>query len=207
MVRQPNKKIYLYGRLSHEDELAGDSNSIINQRKILTKYVEENGFTPYEFIYDDGYSGADFERPAFSRMIEDVEAGNVSTIGLLLRLRNIVGFKKRITMQFKDLNSQMDSLIQQLTPQIIAELKSLCDAEPKGMLNVSANFQERTREGSELDQYIGVATSKMVSNDYDILYVAASIWAIFKVVGAFPDAIQDTWLKYTLNGFQHQDTN
>ena len=81
MNRQPNNKInYLYGRLSHEDELVGDSNSIINQRKILTKYAEDNGFTPYEFIYDDGYSGADFERPSFSRMIEDVEAGNVSTI-------------------------------------------------------------------------------------------------------------------------------
>ena len=81
MNRQPNNKInYLYGRLSHEDELAGDSNSIINQRKILTKYAEDNGFTPYEFIYDDGFSGADFERPSFSRMIEDVEAGSVSTI-------------------------------------------------------------------------------------------------------------------------------
>jgi len=81
MLRQPQEKInYLYGRLSHEDELAGDSNSIINQRKILERYAEENGFTPFEFIYDDGFSGADFERPAFSRMIEDVEAGKVSTV-------------------------------------------------------------------------------------------------------------------------------
>ncbi len=80
MLRQPEKKIYLYGRLSHEDELQGDSNSIINQRKILAKYAEDNGFTPYEFIYDDGYSGAVFDRPAFSEMIEEVEAGKVSTI-------------------------------------------------------------------------------------------------------------------------------
>ncbi|AOT71302.1 recombinase family protein [Geosporobacter ferrireducens] len=80
MKRQPDKKIYLYGRLSHEDELQGDSNSIINQRKILTKYAEENGFTPYEFIYDDGFSGADFERPSFTKMIEEVEAGNVATV-------------------------------------------------------------------------------------------------------------------------------
>ena len=79
--RQPIDKInYLYGRLSHEDELAGDSNSIINQRKILERYAEENGFTPYEFIYDDGWSGADFERPSFTRMIEDVEAGKVATV-------------------------------------------------------------------------------------------------------------------------------
>lgn len=80
MKRQLDKKIYLYGRLSHEYELQGDSNSIINQRKILTKYAEDNGFTPYEFIYDDGFSGADFERPAFSQMIEEVEAGNVATV-------------------------------------------------------------------------------------------------------------------------------
>lgn len=78
--RQPDKITYLYGRLSHEDELQGDSNSIINQRKILERYAEENGFTPFEFIYDDGFSGADFERPAFSRMIEDVEAGKVATV-------------------------------------------------------------------------------------------------------------------------------
>mgnify|MGYP002411705985 CR=1 FL=1 len=79
--RQPNEKInYLYGRLSHEDELQGDSNSIINQRKILTRYAEENGFTPYQFVYDDGFSGADFQRPAFSRMMEDVEAGKVATV-------------------------------------------------------------------------------------------------------------------------------
>ena len=107
----------------------------------------------------------------------------------------IVGFKKRIETQFKGINPHMNSLIEKLTPQIIANLKSLCDVEPKGILNVSANFQERTVEGSELDQYIGVATSKTVSNDYDILHVAASTWAVFKVVGIFPDAIQNTWAK------------
>ncbi len=107
----------------------------------------------------------------------------------------IVGFKKRITIQFKGINPHMNSLIQKLTPQIIADLKSLCDMEPKGILSVSANFQERTAEGSELDQYIGVATSKTASNDFDILHVAASTWAVFKVAGTFPDAIQDTWAK------------
>jgi len=83
MKRQLNKnpkRVYLYGRLSHEDEQTGDSNSIVNQRKILTKYAEENGFTNFEFVYDDGFSGSDWERPAFTKMIEDVEAGNVSAI-------------------------------------------------------------------------------------------------------------------------------
>jgi DNA invertase Pin-like site-specific DNA recombinase len=81
MKQSDGKKIYLYGRLSHEDELQGDSNSIANQRIILEKYAEDNGFTNYEYIYDDGYSGADFDtRPAFLKMIEEVEAGNVSCI-------------------------------------------------------------------------------------------------------------------------------
>ena len=107
----------------------------------------------------------------------------------------IVGFKKRITMQFKGINTQMDALIEKLTPKMISELKSLCDVAPKGILNVSANFQERTIEGAELDQYIGVATSSPVSNVYDSLHVEASTWAVFSVVGAFPDAVQDTWAK------------
>jgi len=77
--RQP-KKIYLYGRLSREDEMQGDSNSIINQRNILTRYAEDNELVPYEFIFDDGYSGADWDRPAFAKMIEEVEAGLVSTV-------------------------------------------------------------------------------------------------------------------------------
>ena len=105
----------------------------------------------------------------------------------------IVGFKKRITMQFKGINTQMDSLVQKLTPQVIDELKGFCDVEPKVILSVSANFDERTTEGSQLDQYVGVATSRAASNGYDILHVAASTWAVFKVVGTFPDAIQDTW--------------
>lgn len=108
---------------------------------------------------------------------------------------HIVGFKKRITMQFKGINPQMDSLVQKLTPQVIEELKGLCDVEPKGILSVSADFNERTTEGSQLDQYIGVATSKAVSNGYDTLDVPASNWAVFKAAGTFPDAIQDTWAK------------
>jgi len=80
MSRQPSKKNYLYARLSKEDAKLGDSYSIVNQRKILTKYAEENGFQNFEFIYDDGYSGGDWERPAFKKMIDEVEQGLVSTI-------------------------------------------------------------------------------------------------------------------------------
>jgi AraC family transcriptional regulator len=107
----------------------------------------------------------------------------------------IVGFQKRVTLQFKGVNPQMDSLVQRLTPEIIAELKSLCDGEPMGMVSVSANFSERTLEGSELDQYLGVATTKSAPKGYDLLAVAASAWAVFRVTGPFPVAVQETWAK------------
>ena len=107
----------------------------------------------------------------------------------------VVGFKKRITLQFTGVNPQMDSLVQKLTPEVIDELKGLCNTEPMGMVNISANFSERTTEGTELDQYIGVATTKPAPDRYDILHVAPSTWAVFKVVGVFPNAVQAIWAK------------
>lgn len=107
----------------------------------------------------------------------------------------IVGFKKRIRMQFEGVNPQMDSLVKKLTPESIGQLKGLGDMEPCGMLSVSANFSERTEEGGELDQYIGVATTQLAPEGYDVLEVAASAWAVFTVKGAFPEAMQSTWAK------------
>jgi AraC family transcriptional regulator len=107
----------------------------------------------------------------------------------------IVGFKKRITLQFKGVNPQMDILVQKLTPEVISELKNLCDFEPMGILSVSTNFSECRVEGSELDQYMGVAMTKCAPKGYDILQVEASTWAVFSVVGVFPDALQETWGK------------
>ncbi len=107
----------------------------------------------------------------------------------------IVGFKKRITSQFVGVNPQMEEVVQKLTPEVISELKSLCDIEPSGMLSVSANFEDRTVEGAGIDQYIGVATTKPAPDHYDSIPVAASAWVVFKVVGKFPEAIQDTWAR------------
>ena len=70
----------LYCRLSQEDMLQGESNSIRNQRIILQRYCEENGFRNLEYYIDDGYSGADFNRPNFKRMMADIESGKVGTV-------------------------------------------------------------------------------------------------------------------------------
>ncbi len=78
---QPNQKITaLYCRLSRDDNLDGDSNSIQNQRLILQKYADDNGFENTQFYIDDGYSGANFNRPDFERMMADVENGDIAVI-------------------------------------------------------------------------------------------------------------------------------
>lgn len=67
----------LYCRLSQDDGNVGDSDSIINQKKILAEYAERNGYTPYQFYIDDGFSGTNFERPQFKQMIEDAKKGTI----------------------------------------------------------------------------------------------------------------------------------
>ena len=70
----------LYCRLSQDDMLQGESNSITNQKAILKKYAEDNGFSNPVYYVDDGVSGTTFERDGFKAMMADVEAGKVGTI-------------------------------------------------------------------------------------------------------------------------------
>lgn len=70
----------LYERLSRDDELKGESNSITNQKKFLEDYARANGFKNIQHFSDDGYSGTNFERPAFKRLIQEIEAGHVDTV-------------------------------------------------------------------------------------------------------------------------------
>lgn len=70
----------LYARLSQEDLLQGESNSIRNQKMILQKYADDHGFRNSKFYVDDGYSGANFDRPGFKEMMSDIQAGKVGTV-------------------------------------------------------------------------------------------------------------------------------
>lgn len=70
----------LYCRLSNEDDLEGESNSIQNQRALLQHYADTHGFTNTRFFVDDGYTGTNFNRPAMQEMLSLVEAGQVGTI-------------------------------------------------------------------------------------------------------------------------------
>ena len=83
-MKQPyNTTIYntaLYMRLSRDDESYGDSVSIETQRTILQQYAREQGLHVVGEYVDDGWSGTNFERPSFQRMMDDVEAGKVNCI-------------------------------------------------------------------------------------------------------------------------------
>lgn len=70
----------LYLRLSRDDELQGESNSISTQRIMLRKYAEQNGFYVVDEYIDDGYSGTNFERPSFKRMIDDIENDRINCV-------------------------------------------------------------------------------------------------------------------------------
>ena len=80
MKSNQQKITALYCRLSQEDELEGESNSIKNQKSMLEKYAADNGFGNCRFYIDDGYSGVSFERPDFKRMIADMEKGEIGTV-------------------------------------------------------------------------------------------------------------------------------
>ena len=119
MNRQSDKITAIYCRLSRDDEQAGESNSIVNQKAILKKYAKEQGFRNIQFFVDDGFSGANFNRPEWQRMIAMVEADQ---IGVLLAKdmsrigRNYleVGFYTEIlfpkhNVRFIAINSGVDS--------------------------------------------------------------------------------------------------
>ena len=80
-VKQTESKITaLYERLSRDDDNAGDSNSIVNQKKYLESYAQQRGYTNCRHYTDDGWSGGNFERPAWKQLIADIEAGKVAHV-------------------------------------------------------------------------------------------------------------------------------
>ena len=70
----------LYCRLSRDDEMQGDSNSIRNQKLMLQKYADDNGFTNTQYFVDDGYSGTSFDRPDWNRLNSMIDEGLIGTI-------------------------------------------------------------------------------------------------------------------------------
>jgi len=80
MFAQTDKITALYCRLSRDDEQQGDSNSIVHQKEMLSKYAMERGFTNPRFFVDDGITGTVFNRPGLNAMLDEVKAGHVATV-------------------------------------------------------------------------------------------------------------------------------
>ena len=78
--RQAEKITALYERLSRDDEQLGDSNSIINQKRMLEEYAEKNGYPNCRHYTDDGWSGGNFERPAWKQLLAGIEAGEIDAV-------------------------------------------------------------------------------------------------------------------------------
>ena len=118
-MSRTSKITALYERLSRDDDLNGESNSITNQKKYLEDYAHRNGFGNIRHFTDDGFSGVNFNRPSFQALIKEVEAGNVATIIVkdMSRLgRNYlqVGFYTEVLFPQKDvrflaINNSIDS--------------------------------------------------------------------------------------------------
>ena len=78
--QDPNKITALYERLSRDDDQVGDSNSIVNQKKYLEGYATQRGYTNVRHYTDDGWSGGNFDRPAWKQLVADIEAGKVAHV-------------------------------------------------------------------------------------------------------------------------------
>ena len=80
MIESILYKTAIYCRLSLDDGSLGESGSIQTQKMMLEKYCRDNNFTIKEVYIDDGYSGLNFDRPAFKRLIADIESGKINLV-------------------------------------------------------------------------------------------------------------------------------
>jgi len=80
IVKQQSYNAAGYCRLSSEDDLSGESSSIATQRELITQYCKEHGIGIFDYYVDDGFSGTNFQRPSFERMLGDIDSGRVNLV-------------------------------------------------------------------------------------------------------------------------------
>lgn len=107
----------------------------------------------------------------------------------------LVGHATRVPLVHRSANPAIQQHVASLAPQEHVRLKGLADAEPHGLLAVSADIDPDRREGTELTYLHGVAVTEgaQVPDDLDVIPVAAGSWAVFRAAGPYPDALQDVW--------------
>jgi AraC family transcriptional regulator len=107
---------------------------------------------------------------------------------------HIVGVKKRITILVDFENNQYSDLWKDFTPEMIAELKNLGDTTPTGILSISLSFGKQDKASTDLEQFIGVATTREdFSPIWDVYRYKTTDFAVFTTVGNFPYSLQELW--------------
>lgn len=150
-----------------------------------------HGITPSE-VQKGGQSIKAYPRMSFHMSIKGGTEMNHRIIKK--EAFTIAGVMKRIQIVFEGVNQEIVDLRKSLDTDAIAELKSLCNTEPRGLIHASTNFDEgRMEEDGELDHYIGVATTKSAVKDFATLQVPSSSWAVFEIEDSSAEKIQNTW--------------
>ncbi|MCL2694130.1 MAG: AraC family transcriptional regulator [Oscillospiraceae bacterium] len=112
---------------------------------------------------------------------------------------SIIGVSGRIPLIFSGVNPHTAEVWKKLKQEDLLILTEYSVLEPKGLLNVYANYEDKAAEGTELDYFVGIVADKLLPERlmkrYDVLPAKASKWAVFTSVGKHPDAAQETWAR------------
>ncbi|MFI7425450.1 helix-turn-helix domain-containing protein [Micromonospora sp. NPDC049836] len=106
---------------------------------------------------------------------------------------HLVGRKARVPLVHEGMNPHIVAFVRGIDQETVRRIEALSDQEPHGIVNVSDDLAGSRAEGTELDYWHGVVTGAEAPEDLDRLPVAAGSWAVFRVAGAFPQAVQQLW--------------
>ena len=206
MIQAPqNYKSGLYLRLSRDDEGVSESSSIATQKKMLQTYAAEHRYSVYDLYIDDGYSGTNFDRPAFQRLISDIKAGNVNMVITkdLSRLGRdyiqsgeyIENFFPAHNVRYIAINDGYDSESQYTD---IAPLKNVFNEMYARDISkkIRSAFQTRMNEGLYIGGFAPYGYKKDPNNknhliiDEEVAYVVRDIFDM-SVKGYLPKQIAD----------------
>ncbi|MGG1661553.1 AraC family transcriptional regulator [Brevibacillus sp. NRS-1366] len=153
-------------------------------------FQQLHGVTPTE-ARSHGHSLKAYPRMTFQLTIK---GGNEMNYRIEKKAAfRIVGIMKRVPLVYHGVNPAVAAMWASLDHETIKKWKSLSNVEPSGLISASTNFSEGRLDNGELDHYIGVATTKDCPDITAKLEVPASTWAVFEVVGPFPQTLQDIW--------------
>jgi AraC family transcriptional regulator len=105
----------------------------------------------------------------------------------------LIGLKARVPLVHEGPNQAIIEFQRSLDPAVTKRLLEFADADPTGPLSVTDNIDERRAEGSELDYWHAVASSKPPQEGFHTLEVPAGLWVVFETEGKFPDVLQRMW--------------